>query len=122
MISKLWAGRSNLVFKKAMRVYAESHDNGATGAVLTGTLDSDSNASVSFSLTAMVNWLNNAGQVVTWLNNTAGLVTWLSNPPGITGTDVNASGLRLGVSINTTSPDITLIGTGMLYEELGPYA
>jgi hypothetical protein len=122
IVSKLWEGRSNLVFKRANRVYAETKDNGNSGATITGSVDSDVNAAVSFSLTSLVKWLNNSGGVVTWLNNLSQTVTWLSNPSGITGQDVNASGRRLGVTLQTTSPDITLVGAGLMYEEMGPYA
>lgn len=117
--SKLWEGSSNIVYKGALRVYAESKDNSSpqTGAVLTGTLDSDVNNGVPFSLTSNVSWINNAGDAVQWQNNLAQNVNWLSSPPGIIGTDISASGRRLGITLQTTSPDITIIGTGMLYEE-----
>src|ERR1019366_4883486 len=50
VVSKLWAGNSILIEKTARVVYVETDDLGGTGVVIAGTIDSDKNAPVSFSL------------------------------------------------------------------------
>ena len=71
IVSKLWKGSSQIVFKNAMRLYCRTLDIAGTGVLITGTVDSDQRASVAFSLTSNLNWLNNAGQPIQFQNNLA---------------------------------------------------
>ena len=52
--SKLWPGRSNLIYKTGMDVYSETQDESNTGVVLSGTLDSDTKDPVAFTITSNI--------------------------------------------------------------------
>jgi len=113
--TKLWQGQSQLIRKTTQDVYVESADYGGTGVVLTGTLDSDTNASVAFSITANLYWLNNSGGLITFVNNSSQPIQFVSSPPGVQGTQANQAGMRLGITLTSTSPDFALIGMGETY-------
>jgi hypothetical protein len=91
IVSKLWAGRSMLIDKTSVNVYAEVSDFSGLGVALSGSLDSDMNSPVTISIP--------------------------TSPSGVVGQTVNAAGRRLGVTITTTSKDFTMIGFGATYNE-----
>lgn len=115
--SKLWSGRSNLIFKTVLDAYAETNDLGNSGVVLTGTLDSDTNASVAFSVTSNINWQNSSLQTITFVNNANLPLTFTTSPAGVQGSGQEQSGLRLGLTFTSISPDFSLIGVGESYNE-----
>lgn len=117
VVTKLWSGKSQIILKTSHDLYVESTDNADTGVVLTGTLDSDTNASVAFSLTAALNFFNSASQGITFTNGSSEAITFVSNPPGVQGTNANQAGNRLGLTLTSTSKDFTLIGLGQTYNE-----
>lgn len=115
--SKLWAGRSNLIKKTTHDVYGESVDLGNAGVMLDGTLDSDTNQPVAFSITSLIYWLNNASAEIIFVNGGGDALQFLSTPPGIQGTKANQAGMRLGLTLTSTSPDFELVGIGETYNE-----
>jgi hypothetical protein len=115
--SKLWPGRSNLIKKDAKDVYVESADLGGTGVILTGTLDSDTNASVAFTITSNIFWINGSGGIITFVNNASQALQFITSPPGIQTGPANQAGQRLGLTLTSTSPDFELIGMGETYDE-----
>ncbi len=115
--SKLWPGRSQLIEKISKDVFVESADLGGTGVVLTGTIDSDTNASVAFSVTAKLFWINSSGGMITFVNSSGLVIQFLSSPGGIQGAAANQAGARLGLTLTSTSPDFELIGMGETYHE-----
>ncbi len=96
--TKLWSGQSEI----------------------SGTLDSDTNASIAFNITSKLFWLNNSGGLIVFQNNTAGNLQFVSNPPGVVGAPNYQSGRRLGVTLTSTSPDFELIGVGETYRTEAP--
>ena len=119
--TKLWAGRSNLIWKTVQDVYAESNDLGNTGVIFAGTLDSDTNPSVSFTVTSNLTWQNNLMQTLTFINNASQVLQFVSNPTGVQGSGAEQAGLRLGLTMTSTSPDFVLIGLGESYNEESYY-
>lgn len=115
--TKLWPGRSNLIKKISKDVYVESDDLAGTGVTLTGTLDSDTNASRAFTITANINFINNSSGLITFVNNSSQALQFVSNPPGVQGSSANQAGNRLGLTLTSTSPDFVLIGLGETYNE-----
>lgn len=119
--SKLWPGRSNLIFKTVMDVYAETNDLGSAGVVLNGTLDSDINPSVAFSITSSITFQNNALGNIVFVNSAVLPLNFISSPAGVQGAGTNQAGLRLGLTFTSTSPDFILIGCGESYNEESYY-
>lgn len=117
VVSKLWPGRSNLIKKTSKDIYVETADISGNGAVITGTLDSDTNASVAFTITANIIWVNAVSAVITFVNSLNKALQFISTPTGIQGKNANQAGMRLGITLQSTSPDFQLIGTGQSYNE-----
>lgn len=116
--TKLWAGRSNLINKTSKDVYVETDDLAGTGVVLTGTLDSGSNAAVAFSITSNIFFVNNTSGIITFRNSSSQALQFISNPPGVQGARGNTqSGKRLGITLTSTSSDFILVGCGQSYKE-----
>lgn len=115
--SKLWQGRSQLIEKTSKDVYVESSDLGGTGVVLTGTLDSDTNASVAFSITSKIFFTNSSGGIITFVNGSSQALQFISSPSGVQFGKANQAGQRLGLTLNSASPDFELIGMGETYNE-----
>lgn len=116
--SKLWPGKSPLIKKTTQDVYAESVDIAGAGVILNGTLDSDTNAAVSFALTSNINFVNSQSQLITFTNSPNGdPLQFVSSPPGVQGTQANQAGTRLGITLTSTSSDFALLGMGETYNE-----
>jgi len=115
VVTKLWGGTSFLIEKTTQDLYAESVGLNDTTVQITGTLDSDTNNPVPFSLSSLVNvfWLNNSNGLITFVNNLNQPLQFLSEPPGVQGTRANQAGRRLGLTLQSTSPDFELIGLGL---------
>jgi len=115
--SKLWAGRSNLMEKTVMAVYAETQDKSNTGVVLSGTLDSDTNDPVAFTVTSSITFQNNSLQTITFTNTSGDALNFQTNPAGVQGSSSDQAGYRLGLTFISTSKDFVLIGCGETYNE-----
>jgi hypothetical protein len=119
--TKLWAGQSIMTFKTTMDIYQESYDLGNSGVVFSGTLDSDTNSPVAFSVNAFITWINNALLPITFVNNVSAPLQFVTSPSGVQGADGNQSGRRLGMTLTSMSPDFVLIGVGESYNEESYY-
>ena len=119
--SKLWPGRSNLIYKTVMNVYTETQDESNTGVVLNGTLDSDTQASVAFTITSNIQFQNNALGTITFTNSGGNALNFQTNPQGVQGNTGGQTGMRLGITFTSTSQDFTLIGCGLSYNEESYY-
>lgn len=117
VVSKLYQGRSSLIEKTSKDVFGESSDIAGSGVILVGTIDSDTNASVQFSMTANIFWVNSSGGLITFVNNSGQGIQFISSPSGVQGTSTNQAGTRLGMTLTSTSPDFKLIGMGQSYHE-----
>ena len=115
--TKLWPGRSQLIEKISKDVYVETNDIAGTGVNLSGTLDSDTNPSVAFAISADINFVNNSNQPLTFVNNSSQPLQFVSSPAGIQAAPANQAGNRLGLTLTSTAPDFILIGAGETYDE-----
>ncbi len=121
--SKLWAGRSNLIFKLVQDAYAEVQDlsSPAASVVLSGTMDSDIVAPQTFTLQSNLNWLNAAYNPLVFINASGLPLQFITSPEGPQGAGASQAGLRLGITFTSLSPDFTMIGCGMTYNESSFY-
>lgn len=119
--TKLWPGRSQLIKKTTQDVYVEAVDNAGTGVVLTGTLDSDTNTSIAFSLTSGLTFINSQSQTITFTNGSSQVINFVSNPSGVQGSNANQAGFRLGLTLTSSSKDFTIVGLGETYHEQNFY-
>ena len=119
--SKLWPGRSNLIYKTVMNVYTETQDQSNTGVVLSGTLDSDTEASLAFTIDSNIQFQNNALGIITFTNSGGSALNFQTNPQGVQGAVGGQTGMRLGLTFTSTSEDFTLIGCGLSYNEESYY-
>lgn len=115
--TKLWSGSSWLIYKTAMDVYAEATDLSGTGVTVNGTIDSDINASVNFSFGQSLQFQNASLANIQFQNNAAQNLNFISSPGGVQGASANAAGLRLGMTLTSTSSDFSLVGFGLSYNE-----
>ena len=115
--SKLWPGRSNLIYKTVMDVYSETQDESNTGVVLSGTLDSDTKDPVAFTITSNIQFQNVSLGTITFTNSGGNALNFTTNPQGVQGSAGGQTGMRLGITFTSTSEAFTLIGCGLSYCE-----
>jgi hypothetical protein len=126
--TKLWSGRSWIIYKRALREYLITHNLGSDGLVFNGTIDALSNlgaasTTTTATVTQNITWLNFNGQIVNFVNASNQVVNWFSAAPGVLGQDsAGATGLFLGMTLNSTSSKFNVLAAGVLYQELAPNA
>ena len=100
-----------------MDVYSETQDESNTGVVLSGTLDSDTKASIAFTITSNITFQNVSLGTITFTNSGGNALNFTTNPQGVQGSAGGQTGMRLGITFTSTSEDFTLIGCGLSYCE-----
>lgn len=123
--TKLWSGRSHLINKQELRIYAEGYDNQGSGYNLSLAVDTDQGSSANFVQTGggTVVWYsrNIPSSVVTW-SSSAGVVTWTVPGIGIQGQNIDSVyGKLMGFTAMSTSADFTLVETNILYRDYNFY-
>src|SRR5215472_2667361 len=128
--TKQWAGEGPHITKQAMRLYTKAIDNFGGGYNFTGTMDTIlENAapfSQSFSITSLsylITWLNNSNGIIQWQNNSNQNVNFAVAGETLTGTGsiaANSRGNYMGMTLQSTSADFTLIMHELLYQEQSP--
>jgi len=124
--SKLWSGDGFVITKDAFRHYLMATDNSGGGYALTGTVDMQNenggnSVAVSFSSnTFAIVWLNASAGVIQWQNASAQNLTFTVVGLSLGGQNVNATGALLGVTLQSTSADFTLIAYALLYRNKAP--
>ena len=128
--TRLWPGDGFQITKQAMRLYTQAQDNSGAGYTLTGTVDYVlENAGLQTlpititSATFAVIWQNATLGVVQWQNSTTANVTFTVTGLSLSGFDagkINARGNLLGLTLQSTSPDFTVIAHSMLYQNQSP--
>lgn len=92
-------------------IFSEFNIDTETTSVAAGTVSS-----------GLVTWLNDNEQLVTWLNNSDQIVLWNTNTfPLVTGAGAAVIGLILGVTVETTSATLDIIGLYLGYVEYSVY-
>lgn len=124
--SKLWSGDGFVVTKDAFREYLMAIDNSGAGYALTGTIDMQNenggnSAAVSFaSNTFAIVWLNASSGVIQWQNASNQNLSFTVVGLSLGGANVNATGALLGVTLQSTSPDFTIVAYALLYRNKAP--
>lgn len=115
--TKLWSGDGFVVYKQVLRLYSQVVDNSGQGYTYSASIDTDQASAVaSITGNATFSWANNSGQAFTWKNNSNQPFTWGTPGNSIRGQDASATGLLLGITLNTTSMDFSLIAMGLGYK------
>lgn len=116
VISKLWGGEYGFIARKqALRFYTEVQAIGNTAVALTATLDTESGSSAAtVSFAQQINFVNNAGGVIQFQNNSSQNLLFQSFAT-ISVDNLNGSGLLLGFTITSTSPDFVFLRGGIGY-------
>lgn len=117
--TKLWQSRKTPFTEISNRdIFVESNVffNETTGVMWSGTIDSDVQPSVAFVFGGGDIFFQGAGPI-TFINGMGQTVQFVGYPPGVRGMSGGQAGFRLGMTMTTKSPDFTLIGVGMTYND-----
>lgn len=128
--TRLWPGDGFQITKQAMRLYTTAQDNSGSGYTITGTVDyvlenkglQTHNITISSSTFAVI-WQNASLQTVQWQNASLQNVTFTVGGlslSGFDGGDINQRGNYLGLTLQSTSPDFTVIAHSLLYQNQSP--
>jgi hypothetical protein len=128
--TKLWSGEGPHITKQAMRVFTMAEDNSGLGYTFNGTIDTiQENTGVtqqSFSVSSqvfLIIWQNASLQTVQFRNASLQNVNFGAGGPTLTGSgsiNTNTRGNYMGLTMQSTSSDFTLIMHELLYQEQSP--
>lgn len=121
--TKLWAGSAYIIYKKAFRLYWQIFNNTA-GDFLEIDIDIDSDiTTVPISLNAfgIINFINNSIQPLQFVNNFNQPLYFTVPDFAIDGQDVSAFGRLLGLTIESTSSDFTIVSVALMYNDNAPF-
>lgn len=119
MGSKLWGGAYGFVMEKqVLRLYCELQPLNGQSVELMATIDTDAGSQPSpIGVSQTLTFINNAGDVLQFQNNSFQDLFFQSEA-SITINDANDSGLLLGFTITTTSPDHVIERVALGYQPL----
>ena len=119
--TKLWAGSGFIIYKAARTLYSQVQDNSGLGYTFSALIDTDGlSGTTAITGNVSFSWVNGSGQAFTWKNGSNQAFTWGSAGNSIRGMDLGAAsvtGLLLGITLTTTSPDFTLVSVGLGYRD-----
>jgi hypothetical protein len=128
--TKLWSGEGPHITKQAMRVFTMAEDNSGLGYTFNGTIDTiQENTGItqqSFSVSSqvfLIIWQNASLQTVQFRNASLQNVNFGAGGPTLTGSgsiNTNTRGNYMGLTMQSTSSDFTLIMHELLYQEQSP--
>lgn len=121
---KLWRGSNYVIFKRVMRAYIVAFDN-ASGDILSITMMIDTDVrstSVNFTALGQLIFTNNAGLIMQFVNNSAQNIFFTVPGFSINGTDANAFGKFIGLTVTSQSQDHTIVSMSLEYREDSNYA
>ncbi len=121
IVSKLWGGKYGFVSRKqVLRFYTEVQAVGNTSVDLMMTLDTESGSSASaVSFSQAITFINALGGVLQFQNNSLGDLFFQSEAT-ISANNLNGSGLLIGFTVSTTSPDFVFLRGGIGYADKTP--
>ncbi len=64
-----------------------------------------------------VTWISNDGTIVKWINNVGATVTWVATGTTTFSEKVEASGFFMGMTLQTTAQDLTLLSLALLTQQ-----
>jgi len=122
--TKLWQSRKTpftRITNKDIFVESAVFFGETTGVMWNATVDSDINPSEAFVFQGgPIIFQGNAGsglQTLQFVNSLNQPINFIGYPPGVRGMTGGQAGFRLGMTATTQSPDFTLIGIGMTYND-----
>lgn len=123
--TKLWGSDNFTVVKQIMRFFIQVQQYGAVGVTFQGYLDlinEEGTAPIPLQITvnSAVIWINALGQVVSWTGYGGGTVIWLGSGLEISGQNIDGSGALVGLTLQSSDADFTLVQTGLLYHKQAP--
>jgi hypothetical protein len=118
--SKLWDTPTYMLTKNSMTLFGLFKSNDNNQSTFTVTIDTENNSSSPITLTNVfgATWTATGGVVANW-TATGGLpVTWQATGTGaLAPTTINASGVIMGLGVQTTATDVTLISMTLLAQQ-----
>lgn len=128
--TKLWQGDGFQIVKQAMRFYTMAEDNSGLGYSISATLDAIGEntglTTQSFTILSQsypITWLNNSNQIIQFRNNSLQNINFATVGPSINGiglSSLTSRGCVLGATLQSTSPDFTIIAHSLLYQNQSP--
>ncbi len=90
---------------------------GASQALMMAVDSENDSRSYNFSDTALVTWVNNAGEEVIWVNNSGGVVQWIGRGYRFPFTSVDGNGKMLGATVTATFANTVINQIVIEYQE-----
>ena len=128
--SRLWPGDGFQITKQAMRLYTQAQDNSGAGYSITGSVDYvlENTGVKTYAITIdstsfNVIWQNASLQTIQWQNTFSQDVNFGSSGLSLSGFDggkINARGNLLGLTLQSSSLDFTIMAHSMLYQNQSP--
>lgn len=96
--------------KQALKIGIEATASGNAAVTLNATIDNENRSSNPYTLSSIVNWVNNSLQVIPWSNNSGITIGWGTTGYNLYKTDAQQYGKYLGMTVTSTSPGFTFNG------------
>lgn len=118
--SKFWDNPTYFVEKHVQNVFGLFQSNTDAPAAFTLSVDTERGVSSINSTSAFAaTWLTDSGEVATWLTNSGDVAIWQGSGLSFFNAAIDAAGVLVGLTLQTTSEDFTLISlavTGQQYK------
>lgn len=119
---KLWQGSNFIFTKEAQRLAVEVQNNVSAPLTFNMTVDTDRGSlQVPFSSFGVLTFVNNTGGVIQFQNNSGGNIIFVVNGAPIIWQNINWSGKYMGISLNSTAADFTIVNINLMYIETTAY-
>jgi len=114
--SALWPMQDTIRTKQALKFGIEVTSN--TTAVLSVTVDSETNTSPTYVVSNTIYWTNNLGSTIPWINSSFATISWAGGSGyQLYKSDAQQYGKYLGLTITSSQPSFTLNTMEMEYEQ-----
>lgn len=116
---KLSPGDSYIVTKQALRAYMQIQDNNGSGTDTTFEVDTENtNRSINFSGTNIIQFVNNSGGTIQFINSGSSAINFTAPGQAILAQNADIGGQLLGLTLSTLELDVTLISASLMYRNL----
>ncbi len=119
--TKLWDFGSPLVTKQAFKFALESISPILNAAINVSVDTEIKSLDYAFVAGNTMLWTNNTGGIITWTNNSAQTIIWTVSGYNMNRADVSNTGNYLGLTITSTSNELTYAGLHLQYEPRTPW-
>ena len=119
--TKLWDFGSPLITKQAFKLAIESVSPTVNATINVGIDTEIKSLPYLFTAGNSMTWTNNTGGIISWTNNLGSVITWSVAGYVMLRTDVSNTGNYLGVTITSSSNNLTYAGLHLQYEARTPW-